>query len=147
MAPSAMPCASVATTEPMVNAASPAEHQPEQHGDNERVGRGQDDRIGQRERCQEPTTTQHQPGLVAIPNGRDAVHRRIPLRADLESWKQDADAEIKPVHHHVGEDREGDDASPGGREVEVVTHACTSTFGPSASTPGAGVIPAARTGM
>ena len=82
-----------------------AEHQPQQHRDDQRIGRRQNDRIGERERRHQPAAAEHQPGLVAVPHRRDRVHRLIALLADRKAGKQDADAEIEAVHHDIGEHR------------------------------------------
>ena len=92
-----------------------AEDEAEQHRDQRRVERGQDDRISEREGGEQPAAAEHQPGLVAVPDRRDRVHRLVALLADREAREEDADAEIEPVHHHIGRDREGDDEGPDDR--------------------------------
>src|SRR3546814_6320081 len=49
---------------------------------------------------------------------------RVALRAAAEHRKQDADAEVEAVHHDIGEDGEGDDAGPYGRQVEIAHVYC-----------------------
>ncbi len=95
-----------------------AQHEAEQHRDQRRIERGQDDRIGQREGGHQAPAAQHQPGLVAVPDRRDAVHRDVPLMADLEAGEEDADAQIEAVHDDIGDDREADDPGPDDGEVD-----------------------------
>ena len=124
-----------------------AEHQPQQHRDNQRIGRGQHHCVGEREGGEEPAAAEHQPGLVAVPHRCDSVHRAVTL-AVPEGREQDADAEVEPVHHHIGEHREGDDESPDHGEVHQL--ASPSSSGNASALlgfcVGPGVIPAARTG-
>src|SRR5437868_8138514 len=116
-----------------------AEDQAEQHGDERRVERRQDDRISERERRHQPAAAEHQPGLVAVPDRRDRVHRAIASPSDRESGEEDADAEIEAVHDDVHRDREGDDHGPDHGEVHQPSS-------PPGSTAAAGVMPALRIG-
>ena len=75
----------------------------------------------------------------------------IALPPGIEGREQDADAEIEAVHHHIGENRKGDDEGPDDGEIHH-----TGSFSPGAcvgsvSSPpgfwvGPGVIPAVRIG-
>ena len=123
-----------------------AEDQPEQHCDDQRVGRRQDDRIGEREGGEQAAAAHHQPGLVAVPDRRDRVHRLVALVADREAREEDADAEIEAVHDDIGEDREADDPGPDDGEIDAA-HRRYSAAGIASPTAGAGVMPAARCGM
>ncbi len=89
-----------------------AEDQPHQHEDDRQIERGQHHRIGQRKRGEQPGTAEYQPGLVAVPDRRDGVHHHVALRGVLHEGKEDADAEIETVHHHVHHDAEDDDHRP-----------------------------------
>src|SRR5690606_15499096 len=60
----------------------------------------------------------YQPGLVAVPHGRDRIHRPVASAAHLERGEQDADAEVETVEHDIGEHRKGDDEGPDRGEVE-----------------------------
>ena len=92
-----------------------AEDEAEQHRGQRRVERRQDDRVGERKGGEQPAAAEHQPGLVAVPHRRDRVHRLVALLADAEGGEEDADAEVEPVHHHIGGDGEGDDERPDDR--------------------------------
>src|SRR3546814_3908830 len=74
--------------------------------------------------CSSDLAAQDQPGFVAVPDGGNRIHRRVALRAAAEHRKQDADAEVEAVHHDIGEDGEGDDAGPYGRQVEIAHVYC-----------------------
>ena len=106
------PNGAVARVAPAELEGDAAEHQPQQHRDHQRIGRGQDDRIGEREGGEQAAAAHHQPGLVAVPDRRDGVHRLVALLAHREAGEQDADAEVEAVHHHIGEHGEGDDRRP-----------------------------------
>ena len=137
-APSVIPCADAATKDPSAKAASQygrcsrvapaklerhsAEHEPEQHRDDQRVSGRQDDGIGERERGHQPAAAQDQPGLVAVPDRCDRVHRLIAFGTHGKGGEQDPDAEVEPVHHHVSENREGDDERPDDAQVVAEAH-------------------------
>ena len=125
-----------------------AEDETQQHGDNRRVEGRQDDRISEREGGEEAAAAEHEPGLVAVPHRRDRVHRNVALLARRERREQEADAEVEPVHDHIGEDREGDEHRPQasrGRPNKAWAHPAGWRWR-SGSTAGAGVTPAARMG-
>jgi hypothetical protein len=94
-----------------------AEDEAEQHRGERRVERRQDDRVGQWKGREQPAAAQHQPGLVAVPDRRDRVHRLVPLLADAKAGKEDADAEIEAVHDHVHRDGKGDQERPDDGEI------------------------------
>ena len=135
MAPSAMPCASAASSDPPANAmsqrfrslgvrqrnskATPRKIRPSSMAMIGRVERRHQHRIGQRKRRHQAAAAQHQPGLVAVPDRRHAVHDHVAVGLVGKQRKQDAEAEIEPVHHHIDEDREGDDEGPDGGDVDA----------------------------
>ena len=80
-----------------------AEHQAEQHRDHRRVERRHQHRVGQRKRRHQPAAAEHQPGFVAVPDRRDAVHDDVAIAPFREQRKQDAEAEVETVHHDVDE--------------------------------------------
>ena len=87
-----------------------------------------------------PSTSQ-----VSLPSQTGATLFMITSRSVLlgKQRKQHAEAEVESVHHHIDKDREGDDEGPEGRDVEDSVHPAD----PSAITPAAGVMPAARAGI
>ena len=97
-----------------------AEDEPEQHGGERCIKRGQDDRIGKRKGGEQPAAAEHQPGLIAVPNGRNGVHRLIALLAELEQREENADAEIKAIHHHISGNGKGDQEGPDDGEIHGV---------------------------
>ena len=157
MAPSAMPCASAASSEPPVKArsqrlrsrcecqrnskATPRNTSPSSIAIIGRVERRHQHRIGQRKRRHQAAAAKHQPGFVAVPDRRDAVHDDVAIAPFRKQRKQDAEAEIKTVHHDVDEHGEGDDERPEDGEVDGEIHRAPSGFAPAA-----GVMPAARAG-
>ena len=95
--------------------------------------------ISERKRRHHAAATEHEPGLVAVPDRRDAVHDDVAVGLRRKQRKENAEAEIKAVHHHIDEHGEGDDERPESCEVDRRTH------GAILST--AGVMPAARAGI
>ena len=81
--------------------------------------RGEDQAVGQRKGRQQTAAAHHQPGLVAVPHRRDAVHRGVAVVAHLEGVEQDADAQVEAVQHHVDEDGQHDDEGPDDGEIDV----------------------------
>jgi hypothetical protein len=96
--------------------ADAAEHQRQQHGDHRGIQRGQDHRVGEREHREQSAAAQHQPGLVAIPHGCDAVHHHVAILLAPFGREQDADAEVEAVEQHIGQHGNGDQARPDQRE-------------------------------
>src|SRR5690606_1489456 len=139
--------------EPLMRLVAPAElegdtakNQREQHRDDRRIERRHDDRIGERKRRHQPAAAQHQPGLVAIPDRRDGVHRLIALLSTLEQREQDADAQIEAVEHDIGKNRESKDESPENRKMHVHSPLCSTPSARSGATAATGVVPAVRIG-
>ena len=118
-----------------------AEHQAEQHRDHGRVERRHQHRIGQRERGHQAAAAEHQPGFVAVPDRRDAVHDDVAIALLRKQRKQDAEAEVEAVHHDIDEHGKGDDEGPDGGKVDRDHRAA-----PSVAAPAAGVMPAERIG-
>src|SRR5690606_30900740 len=85
---------------------------------------------------------EHQPGLVAVPHRRDRIDRLVTAVAGRERGKQDPDAEVEAVHHHVGEDGEQDQPGPHGDDVD----AHRSAPWPAIRSAGPGTMPAVRIG-
>ncbi len=98
-----------------------AEYQPHQHEDDRQVQRRQHHRIGQRERREQPRPTEHQPGLVAVPDRCHGVHRHIAVGLVADEREKNADTQVEPVHDHVHHDAEDDDHGPDQRKID--THA------------------------
>ncbi len=81
-----------------------AEDERQQHDEDRKVDRGHDDREGEREGGHEREPAEHEPGLVAVPDGRDRVHdqiARIPIGREAI---EDADAQIEAVQKHIEKD-------------------------------------------
>jgi hypothetical protein len=95
-----------------------AEHQRQQHDDDGQVDRRHDDGVGQRERHPQAPAPQHQPGLVAVPEGRHRVHHHVAVLLLARKRKQDADAEVEAVEDDVHDHRKGDDEGPDDGKVQ-----------------------------
>jgi hypothetical protein len=54
----------------------------------------------------------HQPGFIAVPEGRDRVHDQVALRFLWIERKKNANAEIEAIEHHIHRDRKADDQRP-----------------------------------
>ena len=99
-----------------------AKHQAEQHSDHRGVQRGHQHGIGQRKRREHPAAAEHQPGLVAVPHRRHTVHDDIAVGLVRKQRKQQAEAKVEAVHHHIDEDGKGDDEGPDGGDVDAAGH-------------------------
>ena len=115
-----------------------AEDERQKHGDERRIERRQQHRIGQRKGRHQAAATEHQPGLVAVPDRRNGGDHRLLVLLRLCEGREDADAEVEAVEHHIGEDREGEDAAPHDGKIERGAHSAPPPR-PSART---GAIPA-----
>ncbi len=124
-----------------------AKHKAEQHGDDQRIGCRQQHRIGQREGGEQPAAAQHQPGFVPVPYRRDGVHRAVALHPHLDRRKQYADAQVEPVHHHIGKDGKGDDKRPDDGQVDGNGHQSRSSSRGGVSPASAGRSCCARPGV
>src|SRR5205085_1369925 len=72
----------------------------------------------------------------------DRIHHDVAVFLFWKQRKQHAEAEVETVHHHIDEDRKGDDEGPDDGEVRSDAHGARA----SARGAAAGVIPAARIG-
>ncbi len=88
------------------------EDQAEQHQQDRQVEGAEKYRVDRREGRKEAGADHHQPGLVAVPERRDAGHHLPALGLIARGAEEDADADIETVEDHVEEDRGGDDPGP-----------------------------------
>ena len=127
-----------------------AEDQAEQHDDQRQVGAGQDHRVGEREGREQPGAAEHQPGLVAVPDGRDRVHGEIAVLVGGQEREQDADPEIEAVEQHVHHDPDHDDRGPQQRQVDPEfrhgAYSAGSEIGPPADSGRRAVCSSGRSG-
>src|SRR5262249_37444643 len=98
--------------------------------------------IGKRERRHHAAAAEHQPGFVAVPYRRNAVHDDVAVFLLGEEREQDAESEIESVHHHINEHGECNDEGPDRREIDWYAHRIAPVTAPAA-----GVMPAARAGV
>src|SRR4029077_331252 len=64
-------------------------------------------------------SSQHQPGLVAVPDRRDRVHHGVAITAVADERKEDADPKIETIHHHIHHQPEADDHGPDDRKIDA----------------------------
>src|SRR3546814_18297121 len=70
----------------------------------------QHDGIGHGEEDHQPTAAEHQPCLVAVPNGRDGIHHRRAGCVIGREGKENAHPEIKADEHDIDKTAESDKA-------------------------------------
>src|SRR5882672_460900 len=80
-----------------------AQDERDQHQGNFQVERRQDDAMCMRERHQQDSHTEHQPGFVCVPEGTDRSHHHVLLLARGQR-QQDSHSEVETVEDDVGED-------------------------------------------
>jgi len=93
-----------------------AQHQAQQHHENRNVQRRHQDGVRQGKRDQQASTTEHEPGLVAVPEWGDGVHHLVAFGLDLRRRKENADAEIEAVKNDVHHHGEAEQGTPDDRE-------------------------------
>jgi len=94
------------------------EDQAGEHQQHRQVEGRHQHRIGQRKRRQKPAAAQHQPGLVAVPDGGDGVHHHVPILLRPGEREQDAEAEVEAVEGDVEQHRDGDQRGPDQRQIK-----------------------------
>ena len=65
------------------------------------IERRQHDGVGEREGREQPAAAEHEPGLVAVPEGRDRVHHGVAVLVRGGEREQHAEAEIVAAEQHV----------------------------------------------
>lgn len=96
-----------------------AEDQADHHQDQRQVVGRQQRRIHDRKRAVQPCAAEHEKRLVAVPHRRDRIEHHLPLGFRVEERKQQTDAEIEAVEHHVEEHAEADDRGPHDRKIDL----------------------------
>ncbi|EAY67145.1 Cytochrome bd-type quinol oxidase, subunit 2 [Burkholderia cenocepacia PC184] len=104
------------------------EDQPDQHQHQRQVVGRQQRRIHDRERAIEARAAEHEERLVAVPHRRDGVEHHLALGLRVEERKQQTDAEIEAVQHHVDEYAEADDRGPDDRKIDMHGYSASVTF-------------------
>src|SRR6202040_2804108 len=90
-----------------------------QHEEDWDVERAEQHGISEREDPHQRGSSQHQPGLVAIPDRRDRVHHYIAIASVADEREQDADPEVETVHHHIHHQRDADDHGPDDGKIDA----------------------------
>ncbi|KAG1250033.1 hypothetical protein G6F68_013021 [Rhizopus microsporus] len=89
-----------------------AKEQAQQHEDQRQVQRAEDDGVRKRKRRHQARAAQHQPGLVAVPDGRHGVDHDVAFITVADQRKEDADSQVEAIHHHIHHHAEQDDDGP-----------------------------------
>ncbi len=95
-----------------------AKDEREQHNQHGKVDSGQDDREGERKRCQKSDAAQHEPRLVAVPDRRHRVHDKVARRQIRREPIKNADPEIESVQQDIEKHAKAENDRPQGHEVE-----------------------------
>src|SRR5262249_22334907 len=135
-APSIIPCTRVAISEPVEEAMIPeglalgiakaelegdaAKHQRQQHGQDRKIKRRDEDGEGKGKGRKQCDAAQHQPGLVAVPYGRNRVHHEIARSGVRHEVVEHAHAQVEAVEQDIEEDAGAEDQRPHGHEVQRV---------------------------
>ena len=80
------------------------EHQRQQHDQHGEIHRRNDDREGQRKCDQQADAAEDEPGLVPVPDRRDAVHQQVARRRIRREAVEDADTEVEAVQQDIEKD-------------------------------------------
>ena len=99
-----------------------AKDQPDKHQQYRQVEGAEEDRIGRRKGREETCADYHQPGLVAVPERRDAGHHLLAFGFVAGGAEKNADADVEAVEEHVDEDGGCDDRGPEQGERARVRH-------------------------
>jgi len=95
-----------------------AEDEREQKPHHRQIEGGQDDGVGRREKDQKAAAAEHEPRLVAVPEGRDRIHHGRARRVVRREGKENADAEVETVEHDIEQDGECDDTCGDERKID-----------------------------
>ena len=90
----------------------------QQHDGDREINRWDDDRKCERESSHKRKPAEHQPGFVAVPDGRDRVHdqvARIPIGRESVEY---AHAQIEAVQKHIHKHANAEHERPDGHEIE-----------------------------
>ena len=103
-----------------------AQDQPDQHEDDGNVERRQHDGVSERKGGEQAAAAEHEPGLVAVPEGGDRVHHGVAVLVRGGKREQHAEAEIVAAEQHVEKYRERQDRRPDQRQEhrQELRHLC-----------------------
>ena len=82
-----------------------AQDEPDEHEDDGEVKRRHHDRVGEREGCEQPAAAHHQPGLVAVPEGRDRAHHGVAVLVAGREREERAETEVVAAEQYIEEHR------------------------------------------
>ena len=99
-----------------------AEHQGKQHEQNGDIECRHEQPIGLGEGGEQAAAGKHQPGFVAVPVGRDAVHHQVAFLVGATPGKQDADPQIEAIKDHIEHQPQAQHPSPDQRNPETRVH-------------------------
>jgi len=98
------------------------EDERQQHDQNGKINRRDDDGESQRKGGHEPDAAKNQPGLVAVPDRRDRVHDRVARGCIGREAEQHADSQIEAVEQDIEEYRHPEEQRPYRHEIEDLAH-------------------------
>ena len=90
----------------------PAQDEPDQHEDDGDVERRQHDGIGERKGREQAAAAEHEPGLVAVPEGRHRVHHGVAVFVGGSEGEKHAEPEVVAPEQHIEEHGERKDRRP-----------------------------------
>ncbi len=93
-----------------------AQDQPDQHENDGDIERRQHDGISEREGREQAAAAEHEPGFVAVPEGRDRVHHGVAVLMRGRKREQHAETEIVAAEQHVEEHGQRQDRRPDQRQ-------------------------------
>ena len=96
-----------------------AEDKPDQHDQDRKVHRRNDDRERERKCGIERDTPEYQPRLVTVPDRGHRIHHQIAARLVRRKGGQDAHAEVEAVEQNVHEHRQRQNAGPKRDEIKA----------------------------
>src|SRR5262245_8221581 len=108
-----------------------AKYQRQQHDQDRKIKRRDKDGEGKWKGRKQCHAAQHQPGLVAVPYGRNRVHHEIARSGVRHEVVENANPQVEAVEQDIEEDAGAEDQRPHGHEVKrvhSVLPSCTSSI-------------------
>src|ERR1700738_3196654 len=96
-----------------------AQDKARQHQEEWNVERAEQHGISKRKCRHQRRSSQHQPGLVAIPDRRNRVHHGGAIAPVADEWEENADSEVETVHHHIHHQYKADDHGPDNGKIDA----------------------------
>ena len=107
-----------------------AKHQRQQHDQDGKIKRRDNDGEGKRKSRKQGDAAQHQPSLVTVPYGRNRVHHEIARSGVRHEVVNHANPQVETVEQNIEENAGAEDQRPHGHEIKrvhSVLPSCTSS--------------------